>query len=100
MIRMRIVWSPEALHDLVMIRDYIAEFHPVAAKAIAARIVETTDKLKTHPQSGQIFLRDNVRRLVIRNSAYSVFYKLSSTEIIILQVFNGRQETPRFLKDV
>ena len=42
---MKIVWSPEAIEDLISLRAYIAEDDPAAAQRVVLRIVQNIEQL-------------------------------------------------------
>ncbi len=51
---MKLIWSPEALHDLAAVHAYISQHDPVAAAAVVNRIVSLVeDKLPTLPRLGR-----------------------------------------------
>jgi plasmid stabilization system protein ParE len=43
---MRVVWSPSALREIAHIHDYLVDFNPRAAQAVAAGLIETGDGLE------------------------------------------------------
>ena len=92
---MIINWSPYAIEDLAAIRAYIAEFNPRAAESVAARIVYAVNYLSSHPQMGVTTHRTDVRKLVVSQTPYTIPYRIMEGEIEILEVFDGRQKTPR-----
>ena len=50
---MKLVYSPEAVNDLVRLRRFIAERNPAAAARIAAELVGRIDQLLTFPEMGR-----------------------------------------------
>ncbi len=92
---MKIVWSLFAVQDLVSIRAYIAEYHPKAAENVAHRILHSVSLLADHPLLGMPTHRTGVRKLIVKNSPYSIPYRIADGEIEILEVFDGRQNAPR-----
>ena len=40
---MNIIWSPEAIQDLISLRDYIAQESPVGARRIVLRILRDVE---------------------------------------------------------
>ncbi len=49
-----VIWSPSALDDVDAIAAYIARDSINRAALFAVRIMETTDRLQSFPQSGRI----------------------------------------------
>ena len=51
---MNIIWSPEAIDDLISRRAYIAQDDPAAARRVASRIVHDVEQLlPENPQMGR-----------------------------------------------
>jgi toxin ParE1/3/4 len=94
---MRIGWLPEAVHDLVEIRCYIAEAHPAAAAQVAKRILDTVAYLSEHPGIGRAGRLPSTRELVIPGLPYIVPYRVKGGEIEILGVLHAAQEWPKEL---
>lgn len=92
---MKVVWSITARQDLVHIRSYIARFHPVAAGEIARHILMAVENISRHPEIGTGTRLSYVRRFVVSGTPYVVYYKLGSSRIEILEVFDGRRAVPR-----
>jgi toxin ParE1/3/4 len=97
---MRIVWSADAMEDLLAIRHYnIADYHPEAAIRTAETILHSANLLLDHPLLGRPLHRPTMRKLVIKNSVYSILYQVKENEILVLEVFDGRQKKPRILPE-
>ncbi|PZM10319.1 type II toxin-antitoxin system RelE/ParE family toxin [Rhizobium tubonense] len=92
---MRIVWAPFARDDLISIRSYISQHNPKAARLTAVRILHTVNLLSERPELGMSTHRDDVRRLLVSNSVYSIIYRLRESDIEIIEIFDGRQAAPR-----
>ncbi len=92
---MRLVWAEGAIGDLVQIRSYIAEHNPQAANEIALRLLEIAELLPVHPQMGIQTTKEEVRRLVVPQSVYSLIYRIVDEDIEIIEVFDGRRRKPR-----
>jgi toxin ParE1/3/4 len=48
----RLVWTREALDNVEAIRIYIGQVDPAAAQRIAARIIDTGNRLRVFPDRG------------------------------------------------
>jgi toxin ParE1/3/4 len=92
---MKINWSPFAINDLAAIREYIAEFNPRAANAVADHILNAVNFLGGHPHMGVQTHRTDVRKLIVSQSPYIIPYRIIDGEIEILEVFDSRQKAPR-----
>ena len=91
---MRIIWAPFARRDLVAIRQYISRRNAKAAKAVASHILSAATLLREQPKLGVKTHRDDVRRLVVANSVYSIFYRIRENDIEIIEIFDGRRKAP------
>ena len=86
----KIIWSPEAIADLVDLRDYIARDSPTYAAAMAERILAATDRLSDFPLSGREVpeLDDiSIRELVI--SSFRVIYRVRAESADIAAIVHG-----------
>lgn len=95
----KLTWASTAQSDLAQIRRYISRHNPAASRAVARKIIATTDLLIDYPELGVRTRLESVHRLVVRDSPYIIYYKLDETGIEILEIFDGRQGAPRSLKD-
>ena len=86
---MNIIWSPEAIQDLVSLRAYIAEDDAAAARRVVLRIVHDIEQLlPDNPQIGRPGRVPGTRELVIRKTPYLVPYRLQRGAIQILRVYH------------
>lgn len=90
---MELLWSHEALDQLVEIEDFISKDSPERAADFVDGIVRhVEDTLPPHPQIGRVvpeILNPEIRELVYRG--YRIIYRLTSTGIYILTVFEGHR---------
>ena len=92
---MNIVWSPEAIGDLISLRAYIAEDNPAAAQEIALRIVHVVEELLAdNPQMGRPGRVPGTRELVIARTPYIVPYRARGHAVEILRVYHGARRWP------
>ncbi len=92
---MRLRWSPEALDDLLHIREHIDRDHPGAARDVVLRIVCTVEHILTrHPQFGRPGRVPGTRDLVIPRLPYLVPYRVGADTIDILRIFHVTRRWP------
>ena len=92
---MNILWSPEAIQDLIALRGYIAEDNPTAARRVALRIVETVEQqLPNNPHLGRPGRVPGTRELVIPRTPYIVPYRVHRNALEILRVYYGARRWP------
>lgn len=86
---MKIRWSPTAISDVKLIRNYIALDSPRAAHRIAQRIKESVGRLEDFPLSGRVGRVLGTRELVIPWTSYIAAYRLDPNEVVIAAVLHG-----------
>ena len=90
---MKTRYTPEAIHDLDRLREFIEIKNPVAAQRVAKELLLGIHKLKVFPKMGVQALRapqpELVRDLFIGN--YTVRYLITKEELIILRLWHGRE---------
>ena len=92
---MNIVWSPEAIEDLLSLRVHIAEDNPAAARRVVLHVLESIEQLlPDNPQIGRAGRVSGTRELVIPRTPYIVPYRFQRTTIQILRVYHGARRWP------
>jgi len=92
---MNLVWSPEAIEDLLSLRAYIAEDDPPAAQRVALHIVRNIELLlSSNPQMGRPGRVPGTRELVIPRTPYIVPYRVRRGRLEILRVYHGARLWP------
>ena len=92
---MNILWSPEAIGDLVSLRAYIAEDDPAAARGVVLHIIHNVELLlPNNPQMGRPGRVPGTRELVIPKTPFVVPYRLQRNVIQILRVYHGARRWP------
>jgi toxin ParE1/3/4 len=92
---MNIVWSPEAIQDLISLRAYIAEDSPAGARRIVLRILHDVEYLlPENPHIGRPGRVPGTRELVIPRTPYIVPYRMQGESIQILRVYHGARRWP------
>ena len=92
---MTIIWSPEAIEDLISLRAYIAEESPAGARRIVSRILRAVERLlPDNPHMGRPGRVPGTRELVIPQTPYIVPYRVQRGAIQILRVYHGARRWP------
>jgi len=94
-----VVWSAPALLQLEAIIEFIALDKPEAAKAVASRIIETTDHLERFLRLGRPireFPRKEYRQVWIKPCW--LYYRIEGADVYILHV--RRAEKPLRIDDL
>jgi toxin ParE1/3/4 len=92
---MNIVWSPEAIQDLISLRAYIAEESPAGARRIVLRILHDAEHLlPDNPHMGRPGRVPGTRELVIPRTPYIMPYRIQAESIQILRVYHGARRWP------
>jgi plasmid stabilization system protein ParE len=94
-----VVWSAPALLQLEAIIEFIALDKPEAAKAVAARIIETTEHSERFLRLGRPikeFPRKEYRQVWIKPCW--IYYRIDSADVYILHV--RRAEKPLRVEDL
>lgn len=92
---MNIVWSPEAIEDLISLRAYIAEQSPAGAQRVVLRVLHDIEHLlRANPQLGRPGRVPGTRELVVPQTPYIVPYRVQGEAIQILRVYHGARRWP------
>jgi toxin ParE1/3/4 len=95
----KVVWSAPALLQLEAIIEFVALDKPAAAKAVASRIIDSTDHLEQFLQLGKPikeFHNKDFRQMWIK--PVWIYYRISNTDVYILHVRRG--EKPLRIEDL
>ena len=92
---MKVIWSADAIKDILKIRTYIGHDNVSAAKIVAATIIYSTEnQLEMFPLSGRNGLLIGTHELVIPKLPYIVVYQVCSLETNILRVYHTSRLRP------
>lgn len=87
---MKLIYSIEALEDLVRLRDFIAKHNPQAATRIAQQLLQRVEHLRNFPLIGvsvaQAPVVGSVKDFVFGN--YIVRYIVQSDSLCILRIWH------------
>jgi plasmid stabilization system protein ParE len=90
-----IVWLPEAVRDVMRLRDFIRNKNQAAARRAATRIKEATQILTDNPEAGRP-VEDllSFRDLFIAFGAgnYVLRYREDGARIVIVRIWHSREE--------
>jgi len=92
---MAIIWSPEAIDDLISLRTYVAKESPAGARRIVLRILHDVEHLlPDNPHIGRPGRVSGTRELVIPQTPYIVPYRVEGETIQILRVYHNARRWP------
>ncbi len=87
------VWSTEALVDLEMIYDFLAEHSQQAAQNVTGKILSRIRQIETFPESGatQLELKkaDKEYRYLVEGH-YKIIYRVTGNHAYIMTIFDTR----------
>ena len=90
---MNLRFSPEAIEDLVQLRNFIEENNPSAARRIANELLLGMEKLKVYPEIGlkveRAFEPQRMRDLFI--GKYTIRYLIGDGEVVVLRLWQGKE---------
>ena len=90
---MNLRFSPEAIEDLVRLREFVEKSNPSAAQRIANELLLGMEKLKVYPEIGlkveRAFEPQRIRDLFI--GKYTIRYLIGDGEIVVLRLWHGRE---------
>lgn len=92
----KIFFSDEALNNLAVVVDYIAQDNPEAASRVGQALVNHTRILERWPEVGTIVpARPGVRKLV--RPPYNIYYRIHTDRgvVEILHFWHGARMEPR-----
>lgn len=91
--KVRVVWSTEALVDLEVIYDFLAEHSQQAAQSVIEKILSRVKRIETFPESGgtQFVLKNKERgyRYLVEGN-YKIIYRIENMQAYIATVFDTR----------
>jgi toxin ParE1/3/4 len=92
---MKPVWTRAAIRDLTHIREYIARENPDAAREIALKIVDATERIIQFPDVGRIGRVKGTRELIVPGTHYLIIYRMKKKAVHFVRVRHGSQEWPK-----
>ena len=92
---MKAVWTRTAIRDLTNAREYIARENPDAAREIALKIVDATQRIIRFPELGRVGRAKDTRELIVSGTQYLIVYRFKKNAIHFLRVLHGHQKWPK-----
>jgi toxin ParE1/3/4 len=87
-------WTPEAIDDLELLRDFIAARNPTAASGVLARIFESIARLRDFPALGRPGRVPGTREVVASGTPYFIIYRVEDQIVRIDRILHGAREWP------
>ena len=92
---MKIIWTREAINNLLEIEEFISQNNPVKATEFIDYIIEQSEFLKETPNIGRVvpeISKSNIRELIVKN--YRIVYQQIDNEILIITLFEAHRQLP------
>ncbi len=97
---MKIIYTPESISDLQHLRNFIEQKNPIAASAVAKRLMSGVERLKTFPRMGIEVscapVPDLIRDLILDKYTVRYFLMEAEKEIHILRVWHHKENDGDF----
>ena len=89
---MKLIFSKEAVHDLVRLRDFIVQHSPEAAQRVAQRLRGAIQRLVDTPKMGRPVanMSGEIRELIF--GKYVVRYEVRQPYFYILRIWHGKED--------
>lgn len=87
-----VVWSPEAVEDLDSIAEYIARDSAFYARAVVAKILDSSRMLADFPRAGRVVpeVADETLRERFVYS-YRIIYRVRADRVLVVAVIHGKR---------
>ena len=93
--RVQVIWSTEALVDLEVIYDFLAEHSHRAAQKTILKILTRVKQIEAFPESGAVQLElarsDKEYRYLVEGN-YKIVYRVTDKQVYIVAVFDTRYD--------
>ena len=89
---MNLIFSKVAVHDLVRLRNFIAQHSPETAQRVAQRLRGAIQRLVDTPQIGRPVanIPGEIRELIF--GKYVVRYEVRQRHLYILRIWHGKED--------
>ncbi len=88
---MPVSFSPEAIEDLIKIRDYIGQENPFAASRVAVQLLAACDRLEYMPERGRPGFVASTREITTV-WPYVIVYRVRAANVEIIRIWHGAQD--------
>ena len=85
---------PEAVEDLLETQRWYGRLDPVLARDFAEAFAAAVERIRHDPRSFPL-VHGQIRRLVLRQFPYAVYFKEEGLEILVIAL-HGRQDPRRW----
>ena len=89
---MRIVWSPQAREDLLLLSSYVAEDNPKAAKKLRDVILSKVQLLAETPHIGRPGRVPGTKELIIEKTPYIIPSRCKDDRLEIVRVYHSSRK--------
>ena len=92
----QIIWTEEAVESLKGIGSFIERDSQFYAARTISRLIESTERLTSFPQSGRIIpelQNKNFREVIVGN--YRIMYQVKKNEVIIFTVLHSSRDAEK-----
>lgn len=89
---MQIIWTQEALEQLIDIEDYIARGNPERAAKFVDQLIDHAESLLENPRTGRVvpeIANPDIRDLIFNK--YRLVYRIGEKRLEILTIFAGHR---------
>jgi toxin ParE1/3/4 len=89
---MKIIWTNEALEQLIEIEEFISKDSPERAAVFVDQLIEHADSLSDNPRLGRTvpeLANPEIRELIFKK--YRIVYRQTENDIEILSAFEGHR---------
>ncbi len=92
---MKLIWSPEAIDDLISVQQYIAKDDPRAAREVVLAITTLIEhQLPAFPHSGREGRVKDTLELVVPSLPFVIPYRIKQNTIEIVRVYHASRRWP------
>ncbi len=89
---MKVVWTLEALKDLINVLDYIRERSPAGASSVAAAIAATEKTIAQFPRAGRLDTETGCRESVVGRFPLLIVYVVGVELAEIIALFHTSRD--------
>ena len=91
---MKLIYSPTARNDLLLIFDYIASNNRRAAEETILRIEQTLLLVCQFPEMGRVGDIPGTREFAIPNLKYRIVYRIEDDTVRVLTIIHTSRQWP------